>query len=357
MATNKNKNKCPRCGKFKIEKDYYMSKSPLYQGNNSRMAFCKECLWDTYDNYYKILKDIKSSIYITCLKYDIPFKEPEFEGMLKEYSKKENGHPLKIYMTKINSLGAHNNDLCDFDPISIGLISKLNCEEDDEEENSIISNKEKDIELTEADEQVKQDVIRLMGYDPFAGYSKLDQKYLYNELIPYLDEDTLDDNFKLSQIMQLVNNNHQIRKIDLIINNLSSENKSLITNQGAIKSLQQTKYQIVQATDKIAKENSISVKNRGDSRAGKSTLTYMMKNLRELGFEDAEQDYYDQKKAFGMKRTADISNRSILEQLQFDENDYVDIIKEQRELLITLQEKNDDLEEENRQLHVKLLDK
>jgi len=80
----------------------------------------------------------------------------------------------------------------------------------------------------------------------------------------------------------------------------------------------------------------------------------MMKNLRELGFEDAEHDYYDHMKAKGMKVTADISNKSILEQLQFDENDYVSMLKEQKEIIQRLQEKIDDIEEENRQLHVEL---
>jgi regulator of sirC expression with transglutaminase-like and TPR domain len=149
-----------------------------------------------------------------------------------------------------------------------------------------------------------------------------------------------------------VNNNNQIRKIDLVIATMSSDAKTLIGNQGEIKSLSQTKKAIVDNTDKIAKENSISVKNRGDKKAGKSTLTYMMKQYRELGFDEAEQDYYDQNKAYGMKIVADISNKSILEQLQLDENDYTDMLKTQRELVQELQSKIEDVEEENRQLHV-----
>ena len=79
-----------------------------------------------------------------------------------------------------------------------------------------------------------------------------------------------------------------------------------------------------------------------------------MKNYRELGFEDAEQDYYDQKKANGMKLVADISNKSILEQLQFDENDINDMFFTQRQLIEQLNQKVLELEEENRQLYVKL---
>jgi hypothetical protein len=135
---------------------------------------------------------------------------------------------------------------------------------------------------------------------------------------------------------------------------MSSDIKELIKNQNDIKSATAIKNQIVTATDKIAKENSISVKNRGDKSSGKSTLTYMMRDYRELGFEQAEQDYYDQNKAKGMKMVADISNKSILEQLQFDENDYTDMLSQQRAIIQELQEKVEDLEEENRQLYVKI---
>ena len=354
---------CPMCGEpkssLKGASNFYKSLSPLYVGINLEhpehpwMVFCKECVWSTYNTYYNILKDMKKSILITCMKFDIPFNEGDYDGAMKQCANNPSSHPFKVYMTKVNSLGNFNNSLTGFDPKFLF---------DKETGKDLITNalelevKDLDynIQLTENDLQVKGDVIRLISYDPFAGYSNFDQKFLYNELITYLDEDLLSDAFKLSQVLQLVNNNNQIRKIDLVISSLSNDTKTLISNQGDIKSLSATKSQIVGSTDKIAKENSISVKNRGDKSAGKSTLTSLMKEYRELNFEDAEQDYYDQNKAYGMKLVADISNRSILEQLQLDENDLNDMLLTQRQLLGDLQTKIIDLEEENRQLHVRL---
>lgn len=55
-----------------------------------------------------------------------------------------------------------------------------------------------------------------------------------------------------------------------------------------------------------------------------------------------------------MKLVADISNKSILEQLQFDENDINDMFFTQRQLIEQLNQKVLELEEENRQLYVKL---
>ena len=73
---------CPMCTDGpKARSNFYRSLSPLYVGvnidhpNDSRMVFCKECIINTYSTYYGILKDIKKSILITCMKFDIPFNE------------------------------------------------------------------------------------------------------------------------------------------------------------------------------------------------------------------------------------------------------------------------------------------
>ena len=47
------------------------------------------------------------------------------------------------------------------------------------------------------------------------------EDFLFNQLFPYLeDDDIADDTFKLSQILQVVDNNKQIRQCDLKIANL-----------------------------------------------------------------------------------------------------------------------------------------
>lgn len=198
-------------------------------------------------------------------------------------------------------------------------------------------------------ETVKQDVIKMIGYDVFGSASKEDQKYLYNDLISYLDEETLEDSFKLSVVIQIVQNNNQIRNIDDSISN-----GDIKADPKLIRDLSEIKQKIVSNNDKLAKENAISVKNRGDKSAGRSTLTYMLKQYRELDFDDAEVDYYDQMKARGMKVCADISNKSLLEQLRFDENDYIDIINTQREIVAESQNKVAELEEENRILYKRI---
>lgn len=111
--------RCPMCGKRQSFGNFYKSKSPLYASNHERMVFCKVCVWKTYDTYYNIIKDIRNSVYITCMKFDIPFSEGDYEGMTKQVVKDTSSHPMKIYMQKVNSLGAFNSGLEGFDPTFI----------------------------------------------------------------------------------------------------------------------------------------------------------------------------------------------------------------------------------------------
>lgn len=344
---------CTYCGDTFVEGNFYRSNSKVNKATG-HLSICKKCVGEMFDELLLQYKDEKTTLYKLCEQLNVPFYQKAYDGAQTTAEKRK----LKIYQTyfsKINSFGDVNGyGSCFAAGESLDVNKKSIVDANGNVDLTLTEDIGKNTELTDEDKKIKTDVIRLMGYDPFYGYAVFDQKFLYSELLQYLDEDTLDDTFKLSQIIQIVNNNNQVRKMDLVINSLSSNIKAIISNNGDIQSLSKIKNQIVQNTDKIAKENSISVKNRGDQKAGKSTLTYIMKNYRELGFEDAEQDYYDQNKANGMKLVADISNRSILDQLQLDENDINDMIIQQRELIQRLQTKVDDLEEENRQLYVKI---
>ena len=330
----------------------------MYQGIGGYIPFCRDCITKEYDKWININGDTLESFKIVCMKFNIPFDIGMYEGAMKETNSDKYGedriiHPFRIYMKSINSLGGKNNVSDDFDCSEL-FKSDTTLHNTSFSEKTIDQKMQEIREVTKLDKNdlvSKSDVINLIGYDPFFGQSEFDQKFLYNELLPYLDEDMMDDSYKLSQVLQIVNNNNQVRKLDLSINLLSSTVKDLMENDGKIKSLTSIKKSIADATNNIAKENAISVKNRSDKKAGKSTLTKMMKDLREMGFKEAEMNYYDQLTCEGMRKVMDISNKSIMDQLRLDENDYNDMILTQKELIESLQSKIDDLEEEIRKLY------
>lgn len=325
---------CITCEKSKDLSQFYLSYSPNH--GDKRTPICKLCVRKDVD--FTDVKNVRDRL----LSIDKPFLIDEWNIALDEH-KKTNKHPIGLYIKNIILSNATKTLTYKDSVFEISEEVKLENETVNDEESDFV-----EIELTNEDLKAQSDCLRMLGYDPFAGYTTFDQKFLYGELILYLDEDTLEDQYKISVIIQLLNNNNQIRKIDLLINKLSSNQKTLLSNAAEIKSLTSTKSSIAINNNNLSKENAIAIKHRGDKKAGRSTLGYLMKDLRELGFENAEEDYYDMKRAYGMQVTADISNKSILSQLNFDEKDMEDMLKEQRDMIIELQKNKEDLEEKLR---------
>ena len=98
------------------------------------------------------------------------------------------------------------------------------------------------------------------------------------------------------------------------------------------------------------KENEISVKNRSNKDIGKSTLTYLMRDLRNKDFDKAEADYYDQLRGEGTQWAISISQKAMLDHCLFDENDKREIYENQLTLIDDLYKQLDDKKEEVRKL-------
>ena len=92
----------------------------------------------------------------------------------------------------------------------------------------------------------------------------------------------------------------------------------------------------------------------GGSGKGSGTLSGVQKELLDGFDDDLVTNYYDIKTSSSIKHIADISSKSIMEQLELGENDYVDMIKEQKELIQKLTAEKDNLAEENRLIKAKL---
>lgn len=336
----KTQTECTCCGSQKGISNFYLSFSEIFDFTK-KLPICKDCIIKIYDKYIEKYKDERKAVYRMCQLLNIYYDDKIFEGA-KTQAENKKSNLIQTYIQKSNSLKQYNS-LTFVDTLEQEDINKIT-------QKSIQVNQEVNVEFTEEENKSKEDTIRLLGYDPFAGYSIDDQKYLYNELVPYLDEDTLEDPYKTSVVLQIVSNTNQIRKTNVVINKLGSDIESLVANSKEISSLTDITTKLNQQNDKLSKENNIALKYRGGASSKNSTLGSMMKNLRELGFEKAEHDYYDMSKAYGIKFSADISNKSIMDILHFDDNDLNNMLKMQRDELQKLQEKELDYKEQIRKL-------
>lgn len=324
---------CSACGSTKKYDEFYTSNSVLHAAT-SRIPICKECVKKKgindvgsldVDNFKSILKSI-----------DKPFINTLLQSAFNGIENNEDGASvIGEYMKNINSMPQYK---------------KLTWSDSKFDDADIKENKSKS--FTEDDLRNKDDIIRLLKYDPFVDEKEDVKSYLYNRLIDFLDENTLTDSFKLPIVIEMVKGFGQAERINRALSKLDIVNDP--TKVKDIKTLSDTKTNILRAILSMAKDNGISENYSNNKSKGAGTLSGIIKDLQEKGIHNSDVNLYDIETCDGMRQVADISNKSILDQLMLNENDYVDMIKDQRALLQELNEKIMKFEEENRQLKVKI---
>lgn len=312
--------------------------SRLWDYNNKYIPICQKCLAKLFRKLSVEYNSKKTALILCCYMLDIPFLNSVYESI----NEKNSNFSIGLYTKQLNGLQYKNKTF--ETTIITGELSK----------SEYMIQEEAESHWSKEDIQNKKDVIGIVGYDPFEGYREEDRKFSFNELIKYLrDEDTQDDTYKISQIIQIVNNNNQIRNYDSILAKMSND-PSMLSKGIDIKAIISNKTSLIDSNNKIAKENEISVKNRSNKDAGKSSLGGLMKKYQEMDIKEVNQNYYNQLKSEGMQWIVGQNLMALKSNSLFDENDTQEIIINQREKVIELQSQLNDLTEEKRLLLKKI---
>lgn len=340
---------CYMCDTHKSRDKFYVSTDPL---NKSGLTpICKDCAKKIA---LKIGKDKvehepdKDSV-ILALKYlDKPFLNDLWDASVLEADNLASGrvksNPWNAYIKNV-AMGQYN---CKTFSDSDFYYSKKDENNDniDDTSNSFSVNKD----LLDTFTQNKKDVIRLLGYDPFEKEQPGDQPYLYASLIGYLDssEDANEDRLKTSSSIEIVKSFSHIEKINDVITSLMSDVKNMEKNISTIKNLEDTKNKITSSVLNLAKDNGISLKHSVNASKGENTWTGKVRKMKEMNLSEAETNLYNIEYSAGLQQVAEISDTAILKQIRLDENDYNDMIIQQRELINKYKKKSDESEEKSR---------
>lgn len=352
MATKKEsvKKLCLKCQKERPLSKFYLSNSPNY--TDKKYPICTDCISDSLDTSEPMSQEAINSVQTILLEMNRPFIFHLYESSVEEAKKRKIKGLFGVYIKNINMQQYRDYTWKESQFESSQSVSKGNTNMSTK---SVTIDEEKEAFVI-IDERAKEDVIRMLGYDPFIYENEQDRSLLYNKLVDFLDESALEDGFKLQAVIEIVKGFNQIDKINNAITNITNDIDQLATNSGGIKSLIDSKKNILASLIKLAEENGISVKHNNQKSKGAGTLSGIIKTLQEKGFEEGEVNLYDIETSEGMKQVADISNRSIVAQLQFDENDYTAMILEQREIIQDLDSKVSKFEEENRLLKKQVIE-
>ena len=332
---------CPHCGESKKRTSFYVSSDPAV---SIGVAFpCKECAEKIARNYNPksgkfgevTLSSLKNALcyldkpFLQVL-YEASYKEVHDESLERNKTNLWSAYIVNVQMKQYKALRWRDSD----------IFQEKHSDVKEEVENKIVASLTP--EVLDEYRTNKRDIIRLIGYDPFANYPvEQDLPVLYAQLISFIDEETKNDGMKMNAVIQIVQAFNQIQKLNDAINELSSDTKKLNNNNGTIKQHADTISKLLSGANALAKDNGISVNFNNSKSKGQNTLTGKMKELDLIGFRDAKINMYDIDYCKGMQQVAEISAKAQVDQIGFDENVMNEIGNIRRELVETLQKDRD----------------
>ena len=339
---------CPMCGKHKDVDTKFYYDTDILLGGGSFSRICRDCakaIACRRDKNGIDHEPTKESVQKALFYLNKPYLETVWNASVQESENlvtgKVKNNVWTSYIKNIQMINYVGMGYLDSDFYKVPVIY------DDEKtaENQII-----DKDILNDFEQNKKDAIRLLGYDPFEKEQISDQPFLYSNLIGYLDasEDANEDRMRVSSIIEIVKGFNHIEKLNDIISNLMSDVKNMERNITTIKNLEDTKNKITSSVLNLARDNGISLKHSVNASKGENTWTGKVRKMKEMDLREAEINLYNTEYADGLKQVAEISDAAIIKQIRLDENDYSDMVVQQRELINKYKKIADDYEEKAR---------
>ena len=346
---------CPYCNKEKKASEFYMSSDPLIMTGKTTM--CKECAekiarnWDGRTGEFGDCT--KASVQEALERLDKPWLDKIWDSSYFEYINDKN--PKKksnIWSAYIKNIGLPNYKTMRWRDGDLFTSHKETALKQAQQAIGTASADEiaKGQEINEEYEKNRSDVIRLLGYDPFAKEQEDDKPLLYSQLIGYLDTSgENDDMMRTSSAITIVRGFLQQSKLDdMIAKAMSSPNVS--NKSGEIKTYLDSKQKVASTVSQLAEQSCLSLKHNKSASKGENTWTGKIKKLKELNLREAEVNGFDIGTCRGMQQVLEMSDASIMKQLNLDESEWSDMVAEQRQKLIELQNSLDVYKEINRLL-------
>ena len=336
---------CYLCDSHKIKDSFYSSTDPM--SKSGLTPICKECARKIALRVVngKEQGATKDSVRLALRYLNKPFLERVWDSSIQEVENLASGKvKSNVWAAYIRQISMPNYiGMTYFD--SDGLTSNESNNESSSNDITADELVESHVGMDTYDSFLKNknDVIRLLNYDPFEKEDVIDQPFLYSQLLGLLDsgEDGNEDMMRTSSAISIVRGFLQLAKIDDNIAKLMSDINNIGTNSATIKSLQESKAKITSVITSLAQDSCISLKHNKNAKKGENTWTGKIKKIKELNLREGEVNGYDMETCKAMRQVMDLSNASIMKTLNLDESEWSDMVAEQRKMITDLQYKLD----------------
>ena len=352
--------RCAMCGKVKDqETKFYYDTNPIL-GGSSFSRICRDCAKSIACRRDKNGEDhepTKESVIEALRLLDKPYHESVWNASIQESENLVTGKVKNNVWTSyikniamINYVGETFKD-SDFFKETIFYPDEL------KQEDVLSSHEGQD--TYDSFEKNKSDVIRLLDYDPFEKELVCDQPFLYAQLLALLDtggSEVNEDMIRTSSAISIARGFLQASKIDDTVASLMRDIQHLEKNSATIRSLQDSKKQIMTVIKDLAAESCLSLKNSKNSIKGENTWTGKIKKIRDINLRDYKVNGFDIETSRGMQQVREISDASIMKQLALDDSEWSDIVADMRKTNVQLRKELDAYKEINRILLTENID-
>ena len=332
---------CYLCDTHKTRDKFYVSTDPM--SKSGLTPICKDCARKIALRVKngKEQEPDKKSIQLTLRYLNKPFLEKVWDSSIQEVenlaSGKVKSNVWTAYARQIAMPNYVGMTYFDSDHFVKDKQETKNTKESITEEELI----ENHVGLDTYDSYIKnkEDVIRLLSYDPFEKEDISDQPFLYSQLLGLLDssEDANEDMMRTSSAISIVRGFLQQAKIDDTVSKLMSDISKIESNYATIKSLQESKAKITSVITSLAQDSCISLKHNKNAKKGENTWTGKIKKIKDLNLREGEVNGFDLETCKAMRQVMDLSNASIMKTLALDESEWSDMVAEQRQKIVDLQ--------------------
>lgn len=353
---------CYMCGKHKAKTNFYQNTDPNVKSGIT--GICKDCAKNIACRY-----DEKTGEYLGCTKesvmealtyIDKPFLvnlwDAAYYELQDETTPAQNkrktiwGNYIKnVSIALYNGLRWKDSDIFTGNYYAGSLDKALSSEKEEEIQRD---RKERQKELAIEYKKNREDVIKLYHYDPFEYEAEEDKPIMYAQVSNMCNtsDESEDDVIKLNSIISIVKLSVQVEKNNREISRLQNEALN-DRNISAIKSLTSVNKDMNNSIINLAKESKLSKGSSGTSTKGTNTWTGKVKILKEMKLREEEVNAFEVETCKGMQQVAELSDAAIIKQIGLDENDYSDMLIEQRNLITKIRKDKNLAEERMRILY------
>lgn len=326
---------CYICGKPKRKiYNFYGSTDPIVQSGYA--PICKECaeaLACRKDKNGDLHEPTKESVQLALSYLNKPFFENVYNASIGESLNQNSGRTKNnVWSSYIKNIAM--KQYIGYTYKDSDMFKEKIIYEDEYTPESLLEGRENQDTYVDFVKN-KNDVVRLLSYDPFEKESISDQPFLYSQLLGLLDsgDEDNEDILKISSCITIVRGMLQMSKIDDAIARLMGDVSGFQKNSATIKSLQDSKAKITSQVATLAEQSKISLKANKGAKRGSGTWTAKLKQLKDIDIRESAVNGFDVATCKGMQQVANISMAAILDKLHLDESEWAEMVAEQRTLV------------------------